>query len=157
MQWKNTRQLRKYGSVSCATSGSGSGSRSEIDQPDVLRLGWARPRGGGEPPLPLCKMVRDGTRRSWDLALEQVCLKMLEEIKEHEIRNPMVLDGLGIIILEMKLAKYWAILHDVCGGFQQVILGNSFWNGCCRGFGHVANQVFADFRGDTSALDNVWK
>ena len=90
MQWKNTRQLRKYGSVSRATSGSGS-QRSEIDQPDVLRLGWARPRGGGEPPLPLCKMVL-GTRRSWDLAWEQVCLKMLEEIKEHEIQNPMVLD-----------------------------------------------------------------
>lgn len=29
----------KYGSVSRATSGSGSGQRSEIDQPDVLRLG----------------------------------------------------------------------------------------------------------------------
>lgn len=148
MQWKNTRQLRKYGSVSRATSGSGS-QRSEIDQPDVLRLGWARPRGGGEPPLPLCKMVL-GTRRSWDLAWEQVCLKMLEEIKWFWMVWGSSFWRWSWPSIGLSSMMFVAV-------FSKSFWGTAFWNGCCRGFGHVANQVFADFRGDTSALDNIWK
>jgi len=65
---------------------------------------------------------------------------------ENAGRNQMVLDGLGIIILEMKLAKYWAILHDVCGGFQQVILGNSFLERMLQRFWTCGKPSFCRFQ-----------